>query len=89
MKEPDNLIQDQVYINNSNIIQNNMALMQVSKSLCKIFIKEQMSSGFLIKFFKGDKDFFCLMTNEHCITKDMVSHNEKFLFFFIMGHLIF
>ena len=22
------------------------------------------------------------MTNEHCITKDMVSHNEKFLFFF-------
>jgi len=82
MKEPDNLIQDQVYINNSNIIQNNMALMQVSKSLCKIFIKEQMPSGFLIKFFKGDKDFFCLMTNEHCITKDMVSHNEKFLFFF-------
>ena len=82
MEEQNNLIQNQAYIDNSNIIPNDIPLLQALPSLCKIFIKEQISSGFLIKFFKGDKDFFCLMTNEHSITKDMVAQKEKFRFYF-------
>ena len=31
-----------------------------------------MSSGFLIQLFKGRKEFYCLMTNEHVITKEMI-----------------
>ena len=31
-----------------------------------------MSSGFLIHLFKGRKEFYCLMTNEHVITKEMI-----------------
>ena len=82
MEEQNNLIQNQAYIDNSNIIPNDIPLLQALPSLCKIFIKEQISSGFLIKFFKGDKDFFCLMTNEHSITKDLVAQKEKFRFYF-------
>ena len=41
-----------------------------------------MSSGFLIKLFKGDEDFFCLMTNEHVITKDIIKNKEKIKFYY-------
>ena len=44
----------------------------VSKSICKIFAKDKVSSGFLIKLFKRDQDFFCLITCEHVITTKMI-----------------
>ncbi len=50
-----------------------LTILRLSKSICKIDTKEQMSSGFLIKFFKGEEDFFCLMTNEHIITKELIT----------------
>ena len=33
---------------------------------------DRMSSGFLIQLFKGQKEFYCLMTNQHVITKEMI-----------------
>ena len=39
-------------------------------------IPNTSGSGFLIKLFKGTKDFFCLITCEHVIKKEMVN-NEK------------
>ena len=49
------------------------SITQTSKSLCKIIISSgKMSSGFLIQLFKGRKEFYCLMTNEHVITKEMI-----------------
>ena len=49
------------------------SITQTSKSLCKITISSRkMSSGFLIQLFKGQKEFYCLMTNEHVITKKMI-----------------
>ena len=49
------------------------SITQTSKSLCKITVSSgKMSSGFLIKLFKGRKEFYCLMTNEHVITKEMI-----------------
>ena len=57
-------------------------ILQVSKSVCKIMDDNMISSGFLIKFFKGDKEFFCLMTNEHSITKEKINQKKKITFTF-------
>ena len=75
---------------NSNDIQNesitsNPPLIQLPppvvlkplRSICKIDIANKLATGFLIKFFKGEKDFFCLMTNEHVITKDLIRRRKK------------
>ena len=66
----------------SDLIQNDKALLQASKSICKIEIRNIMSSGFLIRFFKGEEKFFCLMTNEHIINKDMIERKETITFYF-------
>ena len=55
-------------------------IIQVSKSVCKIMDDNMISSGFLIKFFKGDKEFFCLMTNEHSISKEKIKQKKKITF---------
>ena len=52
------------------------------KSICKISQLNQVSFGFLIKLFKKDKDFYCLMTNEHTITQEMIKKKEKITFYF-------
>ena len=46
------------------------------KSICKIDTKEKISSGFLIKLFKGEEDFYYLMTNEHIITKELIKQKK-------------
>ena len=51
-------------------------MITASKSICKISTSYKISSGFFIKFFKQDKDFFCLMTNEHVITKEMIEKRQ-------------
>ena len=54
------------------------SITQTSKSLCKITVSSgKMSSGFLIQLFKGQKEFYCLMTNEHVITKEMINQKIK------------
>ena len=52
------------------------------KSICKIKIANQTSSGFLLKLFKNEEDFFCLITNEHVITKEMISNKDKIEFYY-------
>ena len=44
-------------------------LLKAVKSICKIEYDNHLGSGFLIKLFRGEEDFFCLITNEHVITK--------------------
>ena len=58
-------------------------LLSVSKSIIKINSHDKMSKGFLIKFFKDDKDFFCLITGgEEIISQEMITQKEdiKFLY---------
>ena len=69
-------------INTSPIIPIPDTVITATKSLCKILAGNQVSSGFLIKLFKGDEDFFCLMTNEHVITKDIIKNKEKIKFYY-------
>ena len=57
---------------NSKIEKINECLYKVCKSICKIKASSIRGSGFLIKLYKGNSPLFCLMTNEHVITKDMI-----------------
>ena len=52
-------------------------LIKVARSVCMIISPFKSGSGFLIKFFKGKKDFYCLMTNEHVVTKKMIENKNK------------
>ena len=52
-------------------------LIKVCKSVCKIRISNRIGSGFLIKLYRKKHPFYCLMTNEHVITKKMVELKEK------------
>ena len=54
----------------------------VSKALCFIQTPNILGSGFLIKLFKGDQNFFCLITCEHVITREMVNQRAKIEFFY-------
>ena len=54
----------------------------VSKSFCKISAPGIMGSGFLIKLYKDQQDFFCLMTCGHVIKKDMIERKIKINFYY-------
>jgi len=47
------------------------------KSLCKIKAAGHIGSGFLIKLEKGYTPLYCLMTNEHVVTKEMIKSNDS------------
>ena len=56
-----------------DLIPLDQSITKLSKSLCKIIVPPTiMLSGFLIQLFKDEKEFYCLMTNEHVITKEMI-----------------
>ena len=73
---PNNFIPETLIIN-STIIRLPEQIVRVTKSLCKIIISNKISSGFLIKLFRGEDEFFCLMTNEHTITKHLIEKKEN------------
>ena len=57
-------------------------LLKPLRSICKIDTSSQISSGFLIKFFKGEEEFFCLMTNEHIITKELIKQRKTITIYY-------
>ena len=57
-------------------IQINKCLNVVCKSVCKIIAPNKISSGFLIKLYRGNNPFYCIMTNGHAITKEMIELKE-------------
>ena len=63
---------NQSYITNSPLVTIPTSFLQNSKSICKIKCKDIFGTGFLIKFKKDDKDFFCLMTCEHVISSELM-----------------
>ena len=54
----------------------------ISKSLCKIEYENQIATGFLIKLFKNRKEFFCLMTCEHVVTRAMIKQRKTISFYY-------
>ena len=59
---------------NDKVIQKN--IFKVSRSICKINTNTTNGTGFLIKFIKGEKDFFCLISSEHLIKKSIIQNKE-------------
>ena len=71
-------IKNEVIISPEGFHSLDTSITQSSKSLCKILVSfDRMSSGFLIQLFKGQKEFYCLITNEHVITKEMIDKKIK------------
>ena len=54
----------------------------VRKSIGKITVDNKSSSGFLILLDKRGHNFYCLMTNEQIITKEMIKQKKKIKFEF-------
>ena len=52
----------------------------IAKSTVKIVIMPNIiGTGFFLKFERNNKPFFCLMTNEHIITPDMINEIKKII----------
>ena len=54
----------------------------VSKSFCKVTCQGVFGSGFLIKLYKNDEDFFCLMTCGHVVEIDKIEQGKKVSFYY-------
>ena len=67
---------NQCQIDKSNFIKINK-LFDICKGVTKIITEKQLGTGFFIKLEKGNAPFYCLMTNEHIIKRDMIKKNEK------------
>ena len=56
-------------------------IMEIGKSICKIITSKSLGTGFLIKLNKMNKQFYCLMTNEHVIKQNIISNKETIIIF--------
>ena len=54
----------------------------VSKSFCKVTCQGVFGSGFLIKLYKNDEDFFCLMTCGHVVEMDKIEQGKQVSFYY-------
>ena len=65
------------FIQSSPFEQVDRYISNVSKSICKIKIPTNIGTifgtGFLLKEYIAQELFYCLMTNEHVITKDIIN----------------
>ena len=68
--------QDEVKTDNE-IYTIDSSLYNVCPSICKILYSNKKGTGFLIKLCLKDAPLFCLMTNEHIITKEMIENNDE------------
>ena len=67
---------NEVEIKNSEIKEVDINLHKVIQSICKITYGNKCGTGFLIKLYQDGKELFCLMTNPHVITKELVDSKE-------------
>ena len=54
----------------------------ISKSLCMIGIQNSNYTGFLIQLLKDGQEFFCLITNGHIITDEMLNRGDTIRFYY-------
>ena len=57
-------------------------LYNVIKSICKIITNQKEGTGFLIKLYKNNNEFFCLITKEHIVTQNMIDTKQKIFVFY-------
>ena len=76
--ECEHIIKDEIKFNN-NPINPIDKTMKVAKGTVKIELDNDkgVASGFFLKLERNNKEFYCLMTNAHVITKEMITNQEK------------
>ena len=72
---------NEVIIKKKEIIPIDKELIDVYKSICKITYENEKNeiengSDFLIKLPKDGEEIYCLMTNNHVITKEMIDSKK-------------
>ena len=76
-------------ITGSKIRSIDSCLFEVCPSICKILYPTQKGikkgAGFLIKLYKEDEPLFCLMTNDHIITKEVIEKKTEIEVFYFNG----
>ena len=75
-------IKDETMIKGQPIIEIDPCVANPLKALCFIQTQSTSGTGFLIRLFKGTQDFFCLITCEHVITREMVNQRKSIKFFY-------
>ena len=73
---------NEVLISGATINRIPLSISTVLKSSCKIVCDDKIGSGFLIKFFKRNEDFFCLITNEHVISEEIIKQRKTINFYY-------
>ena len=66
---------------NSPLIKIDSDISYVSKSICKIKIETSLGTiygtGFLLRFSIDQESFYCLVSNEHVISKDIINNENN------------
>ena len=58
-------------------------IFKVSKGTLKIELENgAMASGFFLKFKRNSKPFYCIMTNSHVITSELIKDKKELLYVF-------
>ena len=71
----------------SSLIKIDLNISNVSKSICKIKIETPLGTkygtGFLLRFYIDQESFYCLVSNEHVISNDIII-NENNIYIYII-----
>ena len=78
-KNPQNLGESKILetLTKNELHRMDISLVEASKSLCKVITNYEIASGFFIQLFKGEEQFFCLMTCEHAVKREMVEQKQE------------
>ena len=85
-KNKTNQRKNEVIIAGSEIRSIDSCLFEVCPSICKILYPTEKGikkgTGFLIKLYKENEPLFCLMTNDHVITKEVIEKKTEIEVFY-------
>ena len=83
-KDKSNVKQERIneVLGGNEIIKIDINIYNTVKSVCKIVTNSGIGTGFLIKLYKDDADFYCLMTCEHVVTKKKINSKEKIIIYY-------
>ena len=70
-------IKDEILFDNNIVDMKNVY--NICKASIKILRKEGIGTGFFLKFERNEKMFYCIMTNEHVITSEMIEDGNEII----------
>jgi len=76
-------MEDEKSIIEEILFNNNLIKVDNDYNICKATIKIKLNihivSGFFIKLKRNYKDFYCIMTNQHVITPELINNKNEIL----------